>query len=89
MAAIAARSSIMRPIRPDHDDSVAGFAPLDLYQRREKIFTRSIEGRFQRLRAVFRMAAAARLSAAAVARLGRPAGGAVRSAARDILRLRR
>jgi cytochrome c oxidase accessory protein FixG len=30
--------------------NAAGFAPVDLYQRREKIFTRSIEGRFQRIR---------------------------------------
>jgi len=33
-------------------DEVGGFAPVDLYQRREKIFTRSITGRFQRLRAL-------------------------------------
>ena len=32
------------------DASTAGFAPVDLYQRREKIFTRAIEGRFQRIR---------------------------------------
>jgi cytochrome c oxidase accessory protein FixG len=31
-------------------EPAAGFAPVDLYQRREKIFTRSIEGRFQRIR---------------------------------------
>jgi cytochrome c oxidase accessory protein FixG len=30
--------------------SVTGFAPVDLYQKREKIFTRNITGRFQRLR---------------------------------------
>ena len=29
-----------------------GFAPVDLYQKREKIFTRSISGRFQRIRAL-------------------------------------
>jgi cytochrome c oxidase accessory protein FixG len=34
---------------PDH---VVGFAPVDLYQKREKIFTRSIAGRFQRIRAL-------------------------------------
>jgi cytochrome c oxidase accessory protein FixG len=33
-------------------DQVDGFAPVDLYQKREKIFTRSIEGRFQRIRAL-------------------------------------
>jgi cytochrome c oxidase accessory protein FixG len=32
------------------DSATAGFAPVDLYQRREKIFTRAIEGRFQRIR---------------------------------------
>ena len=32
------------------DATAAGFAPVDLYQRREKIFTRAIEGRFQRIR---------------------------------------
>jgi cytochrome c oxidase accessory protein FixG len=32
------------------DANAAGFAPVDLYQRREKIFTRAIEGRFQRIR---------------------------------------
>ena len=32
------------------DAATAGFAPVDLYQRREKIFTRAIEGRFQRIR---------------------------------------
>lgn len=32
------------------DAATAGFAPADLYQRREKIFTRTIEGRFQRIR---------------------------------------
>ncbi|HEY6598236.1 MAG TPA: cytochrome c oxidase accessory protein CcoG [Pseudomonadales bacterium] len=31
-------------------DAVAGFAPVDLYQRREKIFTRAMDGRFQRIR---------------------------------------
>ena len=41
----------------------AGFTPVDLYQRREKIFTRAIEGRFQRIRLVSGLAAAARLSA--------------------------
>ncbi len=35
---------------PNEAAEVAGFAPVDLYQRREKIFTRQIEGRFQRLR---------------------------------------
>jgi cytochrome c oxidase accessory protein FixG len=34
----------------DPSASVAGFAPIDLYQKREKIFTRNITGRFQRLR---------------------------------------
>jgi cytochrome c oxidase accessory protein FixG len=33
-------------------DEVGGFAPVDLYQKREKIFTRSITGRFQRIRAL-------------------------------------
>ena len=33
-------------------DEVGGFAPIDLYQKREKIFTRSITGRFQRIRAL-------------------------------------
>ncbi len=33
-------------------DHVDGFTPVDLYQKREKIFTRSIEGRFQRIRAL-------------------------------------
>jgi cytochrome c oxidase accessory protein FixG len=32
------------------DAATAGFAPADLYQHREKIFTRTIEGRFQRIR---------------------------------------
>ena len=32
------------------EGATAGFAPVDLYQRREKIFTRTIEGRFQRIR---------------------------------------
>ncbi len=32
------------------DTEAAGFAPVDLYSRREKIFTRSIQGRFQRIR---------------------------------------
>ena len=35
---------------PAADLAAAGFAPVDLYQRREKIFTRAVEGRFQRLR---------------------------------------
>jgi len=35
---------------PPADAATAGFAPVDLYQRREKIFTRAIEGRFQRIR---------------------------------------
>ena len=34
----------------DLSASVTGFAPVDLYQKREKIFTRNITGRFQRLR---------------------------------------
>jgi cytochrome c oxidase accessory protein FixG len=34
----------------DPSASVTGFAPVDLYQKREKIFTRNITGRFQRLR---------------------------------------
>jgi polyferredoxin len=29
---------------------VGSFAPVDLYQKREKIFTRSVTGRFQRIR---------------------------------------
>jgi cytochrome c oxidase accessory protein FixG len=36
--------------QPSHDVAAAGFAPVDLYQRREKIFTRAIEGRFQKIR---------------------------------------
>ena len=68
--------------------ATAGFAPVDLYQRREKIFTRTIEGRFQRMRLVLRLAAAARVPAAAVARLGRPAGRAVRSADAALLHFR-
>jgi cytochrome c oxidase accessory protein FixG len=36
--------------RPQASVATAGFAPVDLYQRREKIFTRSIEGRFQKIR---------------------------------------
>ena len=36
--------------RPPAELAAAGFAPVDLYQRREKIFTRAIEGRFQRIR---------------------------------------
>jgi cytochrome c oxidase accessory protein FixG len=43
-------------IATDADDAgnsdTAGFTPVDLYQRREKIFTRTIEGRFQRIRLV-------------------------------------
>ncbi len=35
---------------PAANATAAGFAPVDLYQRREKIFTRAIEGRFQRIR---------------------------------------
>ena len=35
---------------PAGDDATAGFTPVDLYQRREKIFTRTIQGRFQRIR---------------------------------------
>ena len=35
---------------PSAEAATAGFAPVDLYQRREKIFTRTIEGRFQRVR---------------------------------------
>ena len=70
-------------------DAVAGFAPLDLYQRREKIYTRAVEGRFQRLRTLFGLAAAARLSVAAVARLGRAPGGAVRHRVAPVLHLRR
>ncbi len=31
-------------------DQVGSFAPVDLYQKREKIFTRSVSGRFQRIR---------------------------------------
>lgn len=43
------------PVRQVDDASdptagVAGFAPVDLYQKREKIFTRNVTGRFQRLR---------------------------------------
>ena len=36
--------------QPAGDVTAAGFAPVDLYQRREKIFTRAIEGRFQKIR---------------------------------------
>ena len=36
--------------RQSDEGAAAGFAPVDLYQRREKIFTRTIEGRFQRIR---------------------------------------
>ena len=32
------------------EDQVDGFAPVDLYQRREKIITRHVGGRFQKLR---------------------------------------
>ena len=36
--------------------SPAGVAELDLYQKREKIYTRKIEGFFQRVRIIYRVA---------------------------------
>ena len=41
-------------VQPDPPDPVRleGFGPSDLYQKREKIYTRSIQGTFQRLRAL-------------------------------------
>jgi cytochrome c oxidase accessory protein FixG len=50
VASSAAASGSAGDAAHDPAAATAGFAPLDLYQRREKIFTRSVEGRFQRIR---------------------------------------
>jgi len=47
---IASDASTGAPSAPALSEEAAGFTPVDLYQRREKIFTRSIQGRFQRIR---------------------------------------
>ena len=38
------------PPAPEPEPEIEGFASVDLYQRREKIFTRAVSGRFQKLR---------------------------------------
>ncbi len=45
-------SQIIARSPPVESEEAAGFTPVDLYQRREKIFTRSIEGKFQRIRMI-------------------------------------
>ena len=40
----------MNAIHADRIEAIEDFGPVDLYQRREKIITRHVQGRFQRLR---------------------------------------